>query len=386
MKKKKIKQLKKIKQKQMISNTFELQVEGLNVEKLLNAIADSGITISQVERVTYKKLTFLISHKDYEKACRLKLFSGFTIHKNQEFGFRAFVNHFLRHIGVYVGTVAGVLCFVVLSQFTFNINIMGTDKINKQEILQELKNLGIETGKINRISKDLEQTLKSKFEDISLISVVQKGTNLIINIKEKIDNGEDELSAIIAPANLVITKMDVKQGIAIKKVGDVVRIGEEIVLPYMLNSSGVQVPCDPIASIECDVWYSGKVEFDTEKIEYIKTGKKIVNSYYEMFGAKFFETKKDVPFEKYEDVVYNDYVFNNFFLPVKMVKTTYYELKEKRVMQNYEKNKDKLEKESKSLAYKNLPAGLEVVEENLVTSTVGTKYIICTYLKCHITI
>ena len=104
-------------------------------------------------------------------------------------------------------------------------------------------------------------------------------------------------------------------------------------------------------------------------------------------NLKLFSKTKPVKFDNYEKVVYNEYIFNNCFLPIKLYKETFYEIKEKVVKHNFEEEKDSLIEKSKQLAYEKVPNDIKILEENvnIIECENGTK-IIQTYLKSHITI
>ena len=79
---------------------------------------------------------------------------------------------------------------------------------------------GIKDKQINKIENNvIEQHLKKSFEDISLVSVIKKGTNLIVNVKEK-ELVEQNYSPICAPNNLLIERIEVSQGIQKVKEGE----------------------------------------------------------------------------------------------------------------------------------------------------------------------
>lgn len=363
------------------NSVMKIKLTGLNFERLLQFLKQNNCIIYDVDRPDYKTLEFTISVSDYKKIIKLNGFRNYNVKVEKSKGLYFFITNIKKKIGLIVGIITTIFLFSFFSMFTFNINVLGNENIKTNEIINVLKENNIKIGKINKFkNNEVELLLKQKLEDISLVSVIKQGTNIVINIKEKEKTNEEEFFDIIAPTNLVITSIIVNQGYGLKKVGDIVKKGDVIVGAYTIQE-GKKVPCKPIATIEAEAYYLGHVEFETKEITYIKTGKKIVNSWYEIFNTQILKSTKTHNFKHYKTEVINTNLFNNLFLPIKIYKETVYELKEKVITHNFEKEKAKLIAESKTLAYSIFPQDLTVIEENIIISQLNTKYIIQTVLK-----
>ncbi len=368
----------------MSKTNYDIKVEGLNFDRLLREFNRLNITLFNVNKPSYKVMEFSITTLDYLKLKKIGILKNYKMQIISKRGIPKLKYGILKHLAL---TITGVVCFVIFlifSNFTFKINVLGLETIKEQEIIELLKTYNVKTNQINHKSnEEIEKFLKQNNEKISLVSVIKKGTNLIINIKEKVDVITDT-TPITAPYNMQITKLNVKQGTTKFKVGDIVKKGEIIVSSSTILSNGQTVNLTPIAEVEGETWINGTAEFETNKTELVRTGKKQKFSYFDFLGNKLFYKIPAVKFEKFEEVVYNDYIFKNWFLPIKFVKTTYYELKEKTTSYNFEENKEKLLKKSETLAYQNLPEGKSVLEKNTVINQVDSKYFVTTYLKINI--
>ena len=84
--------------------------------------------------------------------------------------------------------------------------------------------------------------------------------------------------------------------------------------------------------------------------------------------------------------MYNDYVFNDMFLPIKLYKETYIEVEEKVVSKNFEDYKEGLIEKSKELAYSKLAKGVIVENETTKISQINSIYYVSTYLQINIKI
>ena len=298
---------------------------------------------------------------DYKKALKIKAFKNYQVSVQKEYGFYYFIKSFKKQIGIMAG-IASILVLFFFSSFTFYINILGNSTIESEQIINFLNENNIMVGRRNNESNEnIENLLKQKFEQISLVSVIKRGTNLII------------------------TYLEVNQGTALKRVGDIVQKGEPLVAPCILNQNQEKVYCNPIATIEAEGWYFGQTELETKEIVYKKTGKKTVtSSFVAIFNKTMLTTQKTCNYKYFTETESTVSPFNNFFVPITVYKHTIYELKQNVIVRDFEKNKAELMKTSKTLAYQNKPSNLDVIEEVIVVSQIGTKYIVQTALKTHL--
>lgn len=362
--------------------SFYVCLEGLNFDRLFKSLNKHNIKVYDCDRPNYKTCCIGINFFDYFKAKKLKLFKQFkvTVKRTHNIGF--LTNNFLKNIGFYVGALVALILTIIVSKTTLKINVLGLENITEQEIVKALSEIDVKTWQINKKSnEEIEQYLKENNSKISLVSVVKKGTNLIVNVKEKITKSEDVFSPICATYNMVINSIEVSQGVSHVKAGDVVKKGDILVSPKQILTNGKITQLKPFAKIDATVWITGNVEFKTEDVKYVKTGKKVVWSNYELNGKQLFSSTPQVKFENYEKSVYNNYVFKNMFLPIKLNRTIFYETKAETIKQNFEDNKTKLIEQSKTLAYSKLPKGLSVQSENTTISENKGNYYITTYLQ-----
>ena len=121
------------------------------------------------------------------------------------------------------------------TRFIWNIDIEGNEKIKDDEILQILKEEGIEVGKLkSKIERDsIISDIRLKREDIAWIGIKFKGTNAIVEIVEAKEKpeilDESQVCNIVAKESAVISKIVVQNGTARVNVGDTVNVGDLLV-------------------------------------------------------------------------------------------------------------------------------------------------------------
>lgn len=122
-----------------------------------------------------------------------------------------------------------VLFIFGISNFIWNIEVIGNTNIEKEEIIGQINESGLKVGMIkhNVKTKEIINNIRLKRDDIAWIGIHIKGTNAIIEIVEAdkkpeiID--ESEYCNIISDKEGVITKINVQNGTALVKVGDIVK-------------------------------------------------------------------------------------------------------------------------------------------------------------------
>ncbi|MCI8352196.1 MAG: sporulation protein YqfD [Clostridia bacterium] len=185
-----------------------------------------------------------------------------------------------------------------------------------------------------------------------------KGTNVIIEIVEAdkkpeiID--ENEYCNIITKSDGVITKINVQNGTALVKVGDVVKNGNIIVGGWLEGKYTGTRYVHAKADVQARVWHSKK-----EKMSLIQEVEEETGNVKKSYGININNFKinfpKSIPnFENYDTINENKKlkIFSNFYFPIEICKTTYKEIQKKSVNYSPEAAKEillkKLEEELKN--------------------------------------
>lgn len=326
--------------KKSLKNRLKINVFGVNLKRLIKTLHKNNIDIYGLEIVSHKELFFEINAKNLKKIKPLLKNYEFKITKR--FGISYLKDFFINRFALMTIFVIFFVALFLNVNFLGNIYIYGTKQLNSSEIEAYLKSVGIQKNTFfNNINiEELEVNLENEFPNISLCSVMKKGTNLIINIKEKIEVTDlFSKSNILAQQSGQIVELNVVQGTAKFKVGDSVNKGDIIVEGVILNA-GKEVECKAIAEIKMKVWYSESVNFYNEEIVTNRTGRKIENTYYEIFNKTFKIKEQNVDFEKYEKEEKTCYLFKNLIVPIKIHREIYYEIEENLIKNDFSLQKN----------------------------------------------
>ena len=127
-----------------------------------------------------------------------------------------------------------IFCFAV-TRFIWNIEIVGNEKISKEEILSDIAKYGIREGKpkSNLDLDEIKNEIRLNRDDLAWIGIDIEGTNVIVTVVEAIEEpeivDENSPSNIMADKDGVISKMVVRNGTARVNVGDEVHKGDLLV-------------------------------------------------------------------------------------------------------------------------------------------------------------
>lgn len=192
--------------------------------------------------------------------------------------------------GILLGAAISVTVMIVLSQFVWSISVVGNTTVETDTILEAFEKYGVKVGV--KTSKDIlrEATdcVISDLSELSWASVNQKGSVLVIEVRESIlppqmyDNSKP--TNMIASEDGVILGIDILHGTPEVKIGSAVTKGDLLISGIVSHPDGSESVIHADGHVKALV--KKKKTFETRansvfKIEREKTRKKIV-----FFGIK----------------------------------------------------------------------------------------------------
>lgn len=355
-----------------------LNLDGCNLERTLNFLCKNNIEFLGVERTGTKTAKIFVKPKDKQQTIKLLAEKNIKITSEKNFGFFKTYSFLKLRYGFMVGAFLAICLFVVLSNFLLKIEIYGAESINSNEIIQVLKENNIYNFKnLNNIStKEIEEILVKNFEDISLVSVVKKGTSLIVNIKEKLKNEEfenlNQQKPILASEDGIVKNINLIQGTLNVKVGDIVKKGDVLVLPYTVDSAGKQIPICPKAEILAEVWFTGTSKHSQTETVVSRTGRVLKKRETSLMGVPIFCGGEENVFEQFEVEERENYLSTQI-LPIKYKETFYFETKCDIIETDFNNVKDQKIEDAKKEAFSKCCNQTEITKENFsISENFGT--------------
>ena len=313
-----------------------ITVEGYYIERFINICTTSKILIWNLKREKGIKLYLNIGIQDYYKAIKIakKLKCKVKIEKKR--GLPFILNRYKKRKIFVISLFVILIALYTSSNYVWNIEIRVEDNMQLDNILEDVKMAGLETG-MKKDKINVEETtnkIRLSRDDISWIGIELKGTNAIVKVvkakeaPEIID--EKDYCNIVAKRAGTITKIIAQNGTALVKPGDEVQEGQVLIQGTMEGKyTGIRY-VHSLGEVEAIVKYEKTEKISLKKEENVKTGNKEekyqikinnfqINFYKTLSNFKIYDTIEDERKLK---------IFSNLYLPISVCKVTNYELEE----------------------------------------------------------
>ena len=254
-----------------VKNQTEFCIHTLNQEKLLNELSKT-FTLFEINRLSKNETTFKCSYFEYKNIEKVLKTKEIEIKYIKHQGMASKISKIATSLGLIGAIVVFSIFYFIQSQFVWQYDVQGVDKLPAVEVVSFLKeNFSNRKSEIN--TKNVEVALVDNFEEISFVSCMLKGQTLVVNIKEKLlpDEIYGDFKPIKSHKSGKITKIELISGTVKVKVGDIVRAGDILVEPYTIDTSGVIKKVEAKAKIWADVYNEGSVDHYENFIEINRT-------------------------------------------------------------------------------------------------------------------
>ncbi|MCL2355286.1 MAG: sporulation protein YqfD [Oscillospiraceae bacterium] len=212
-----------------------IKVEGLFIERFINLCISRKILLWKTRREKSTILYANVSISEYRKLREVIRKTKSRVKINAKKGL-PFILHKHRKRKVFGALLLLVLIGLwVSSNFIWNIEIRGDLSISHEEMIQTLEEEGLSIGtRKSRLDKNqVINNVRLNRDDIAWIGINIRGTNAIVEIREKIQPPEIireyEYCNIISNRNGIITRISLRNGTANVQVGDIVSEGDVLV-------------------------------------------------------------------------------------------------------------------------------------------------------------
>lgn len=325
-----------------MDNFYIFSVPALNSEKLLNNLLKK-YNIYDIKK-NNNLITFKceIKHKQKIKKYLTENKIEIKAEKFTTFSDNLFA---IKRLGIIIAICFCLLLWGLSTLFVFKVNIYTNNVVLNDSILQILKESGFKNcalkSKIN--CKKIENKIVEKCNLLS-VSVIIKGNTLVVNVEDKLNNSEyvnvDGFTPIVSLYDGKLSTFNLIQGTSSFAQGDIVKLGDILVEPYIIDSVGNKKNIQPLAEIVCDAWFTTRINVPDNEIVTVKTGKKVTNVCLYAFGLKIYDNNQINCFKNYEKMVKEIYV-TDIVLPIKKITTTFYEVETIERKNDFEKNLEK---------------------------------------------
>ena len=314
---------------------LEIKVEGYFIEKFINNCLKSNIFLWNIKRKRTTIMTCNIGVKDFKNIrkilkqtkCRIKIEKK----KGLPFTFNKYRKRKIFALLIFII----LIIIAIVSNFVWNIQIEGTEKISKDELIQTLKEEGLSIGKFKPgiETREIINKVRLDRDDIAWIGIEITGTNAIVKVVEAEEKpeivDEDEYCNIVATKDGVVTKIMAQNGTPLVKNGDLIKKGTVLIGGWLEGKYTGTRYVHSNGQVEAKVWYTQKERVYLKETKKEDTGE-AQNKYSVNINNFIINFNKRVSkFENYDTIEEAKKIklFSNFYLPIELVKTTYKEYK-----------------------------------------------------------
>lgn len=206
-----------------------ISVEGYFIERFINICISKNILLWNLKR---KKSSFLyasIGKRDFKKLKQIAKITKCRVKIERKSGVPFLLHRYKKRKLFFAFLLIIILFIFIISNFIWNIDVIGNVNIPKEEIIKNLEENNLRIGMLKKDvkTKDIINNIRLQRNDIAWLGIHLKGTNAVIEIVEADKKpdivDENEYCSIISNKEGVITKINVQNGTALVKEGDIVK-------------------------------------------------------------------------------------------------------------------------------------------------------------------
>lgn len=318
---------------------LNITIEGFFIERFINMCASKNIFLWNINRINSSILKANISINDFRKIKEISKKSKCRIKINKKSGLPFFVNRYKKRKILLILLIPIIFFIMISSMYVWNVHISVDGDFNKEELINQLKEEGLERGKLkaNIDTKNIITNIRLKREDISWMEINLKGTNAVVNIvkadqKPNIVN-DNEYCDIVSDKKGIITKITAQKGTPLVKVGDIVENGTKLIAGSMQGKYTDIRYVHAQGEVNAKVWYTKRKSSNYTREVSKKTGNEVKKYSVNLNNFKINLYKTLPNFEKYDTINEDKQLklFSNFYLPISIQKTIYKEEKTEKI-------------------------------------------------------
>lgn len=333
-----------------------ITIEGYFIERLMNLCSNKSILMWNSKREKQTILEVNVGVKDFKEVVKLAKQAKCRVNIKQKKGIPFIFNRYRKRKIFFISLLLIIGVIAVLSNFVWNIEIVGNEKIQKDEILETLQKEGLQIGtvksKVN--TKEIINKMRLDRNDLAWVGVEIKGTNAIVKIVEADQKPEiikeDEYCNIVAKKAGIIEKISAVNGTPLVQKGDVVKAGTPIIGGWLEGKFTGTRYVHANGSVQAKVWYSENVKIPLKQVVSKETGNEETKYSLRInnFTINFYKTLSK--FQKYDTIEQNKKLklFLDFYLPIEIVQKNNKELVEETINYTKEQARNKAVEEAKS--------------------------------------
>ena len=340
-----------------ITGYVKVVIEGFYIEKIINICKKNKINLLGLKRAKSTIMYANVPVAEFKQVARIVKENNCKIKIKQKKGLPFIINKYRKRKIFAIALIALIIALITLSKFVWNIEVIGNENISTEEILQIVKEEGLEIGKSKEKlnPNNIVEKIRIREPKISWAGIKICGTNVRIEIVEAdlapkiIDQAE--YCNIVATKDAMIEKISAQNGTLTVKNGDIVKKGTVLVAGWLEGKYTGTRYVHATGKVIGKVWYTEKVKIYYKQKIKKQTGntEKKYSININNFAINFY--KKLSKFEIYDTISTEKKlkISSDFYLPLKLVINTNYESVEEEIEYTKDETKEKAINEAKKI-------------------------------------
>ncbi len=276
-------------------------------ERFLNITVINNIYLWDLKKLSENEMTFNISVKGFKKLRKIVWDVKSKVKIIKKSGFFILRRKITGKKIIFIGLIPVTFMIIFLSSLILDITITGNETVKTELILEKLSEINLQKFKLrgNIDSDKISVKLINDIDEISWVGVFEKGTKLIIEIKERDMPPKmvpkDIPCHIIAKKDGVIKKINVTNGEKMCSENEVVTKGQ-ILVSGIINTQfdGLRY-VHSTAEIVANTWWENFLSVKLYEYKKSYTGKQTKKVFAKFLNKEFELTKNVVPFYNYDE-------------------------------------------------------------------------------------
>lgn len=218
-----------------LSGEVRVRVRGASIERFLNACARGGIRLRGTRRVDVDELHTTLSVADFKRLRGVMGRTGCRVHILRRRGAPFTLHRLRRRYVLLAGAVLAAVLFYALTAYVWVVEVVTAPGISAAAVRRTLTENGVYAGvRIDSIDPTLvRHRVKRALDGVSYITLSRIGN--YVRVEAYAERGASDtidgelMTGVVAAHDGVITEMLVRDGSALKQVGDAVLKGDLLV-------------------------------------------------------------------------------------------------------------------------------------------------------------
>ncbi len=214
---------------------LQLQLEGIHLERLLNMAIGQNIHLWDIKRLSDTVMRLKVSRRGFGKLRHAVYKTRTRVHICGKHGWFLWKRRILSGKWLAISLATAGICMLFLSSLVLDIRVIGNSAVAEEEILAKLSEINLKKGVFrgNIDGERVSDYLVTRMNNIAWVGIQEKGTQVIVEIKERRPAPEivpaDIPCHIIATKEAVVQTLTVENGEAAVQPGEVVAAGQILI-------------------------------------------------------------------------------------------------------------------------------------------------------------